>query len=213
MGDETKPDGSTLPTPPHADEDVELTVVDRPPKEAQRDGDSDQEHERHEDYDGRGDVDDVDDVDERAAREREDGKYAADGLGKTLSAALAAGGSNFHLNEKNEIINSKGQSIGSLKDGVISMKKNTLEQHIQMLKEAGIKEVKVLPPGHPDSIKLESFMNKSLNEPRPGHFGHTLRPATEGEPTAPRTIPSAQEQPAPKPLSPVRSQAHRSGRR
>jgi hypothetical protein len=82
--------------------------------------------------------------------------------------------STFKIEDDGNILNQQGNSIGSLRDGLVTMKPRTMNEHVAMLKEAGIYKVRVLPPGHPESKKLEDEMNRqlSLNVPsRDGSLG------------------------------------------
>lgn len=98
-------------------------------------------------------------------------------------ASHLEGKSQFKILDNGTILNPDNKEIGSMKNGIISMAPGTIDEHIQMLKDAGIREVKVLPANDPRSIDIERHMNKALGTVTraPSVFGQVSRQSQDAD--------------------------------
>jgi hypothetical protein len=116
----------------------------------------------------------------------------------------------FTISENGDISTSEGVPIGSVRNGRIKMEAGTVDDHIRMLKEAGIPGVTVLPVGDPNSIKLQDRMNRELmannrsaaifpdargSDPRPASPSPSLEPASISPSPKAASTPSGNEMP------------------
>jgi hypothetical protein len=81
---------------------------------------------------------------------------------RTWNLAQQLAKTSFIIRENGEIFTSQGVPIGSVSNGRIKMEAGTVNEHIRMLKEAGIPGVTVLPVGDPNSKELQDRMNREL---------------------------------------------------